>query len=382
MSNQPNLMSLPIYNKTGDSDFSYIWRRVAATFKFTQLDTKPMDQKSRIIYENSSTSTYITITGQTQLFDRIYAIKDQVQHNRFFVGFDLCVYNTDYNITGIMVYFDSNGTAQITKMLNRVIYTYDIRNGKPNAYLYNQTLLFTMRHRDTSNLILGTTLLTYDDIILQTESMHTDIVMSRIKDSYSKPRFVFIKDISNSIYIFDLGSLKIVEKFDDSDNHSTNTGSITLFFWSNTANTANNIKKKMYLELNYFCCKSENELDSLDFKEMEYFGDGYKDLCIMCGNLTCIAECIGSEKLVFSNLGMGRSYCDRCKVRYSKTDKKWVCCRLNENAEFCSGEVWQNQPCMKKHSTTMTTQCELVCMSDASVKFPYKHVVSITRIHF
>lgn len=381
MNNPTNVMSFPIYSETAGNEFSFIWRKIAATFEFKQYKIKPMDPNLVFVHDNPATSTYITIAGQIQLFNGIYAVKDQQQHNRFFIGFDSLICNTDYNITGIIVYFDLDGISQIKQVLNRVVYNYDIRNGLPNIYLYNQSLIFTVRHRDTCNLILGITLLDYDDFVINVGHFYTDITMSRNKNSYSKPRFMFIKDLSNNIHVFDLGSLKMADIIVNTNGNGTitngNNNFYSLFFSANTGS-----KKQKSLVLNHYSCTCENELSSLisDIiinSEPEYYGDRYKDNCIMCDRLTYVAECTEKEEFGFSHLGLGHSYCDECKVRYSKTDKKWQCCKLDANAHFCSGEVWQNQPCMKEHSVTMTTK--IVRTFEKFAKYPYKQSIYIEK---
>ena len=120
-------------------------------------------------------------------------------------------------------------------------------------------------------------------------------------------------------------------------------------------------------------------------KESEVFGNlDYPELCIMCNKLTDMAsiqyEYLGSYGAYGAYMSLGLAYCDTCKVRFSKTDNKWICCKLKPNEEslyFCNNEVTTNNPCCKEHSTTMETK---IYHSDKkSIKYPFKRTIQLTN---
>ncbi len=81
---------------------------------------------------------------------------------------------------------------------------------------------------------------------------------------------------------------------------------------------------------------------------------GYELYCIKCGELTIQA----SWGYDYTTGKLGNSYCQNCEIRFSISQKKWVCCKLSEEPlgykyYFCSNKVDKDLNCDKEHSKKM-----------------------------
>ena len=103
----------------------------------------------------------------------------------------------------------------------------------------------------------------------------------------------------------------------------------------------------------------------------------------MCNKLTDIASINYTTPGITCGstyMGLGHAYCDTCKVRFSKTDNKWICCKLKpseKNIYFCNNEVSFNNPCCNEHSTNFDVQ--IAYTTGKSVKYPFKRTINITN---
>ena len=395
---QEEQLNIKLYEHDFDksNNFAYMWKNIAYAFTFTKKLKKDVNKEKEYVINinkngyyrekymfdtsdlvKTSTDSEEVITTQRNfhygIINSMYAVQDTgKQPNRYFIGFVM-----DNNILGIIVYFDELGNSGITNVLYNTLYNYDFRNGFPNTYLYNQSLIFTQTHRDTRNLILGINLLDSNDKCLHSKYEYTKI-NSSIFNMYDRDnnfnidngRFIIVNDRDLNLTLIDMGSLKLEEKVEQE----------TYFYVKVETN-----KKYKYLNINMY--KLEKKEDLQEFisnfnKEPEVFGNlDYPELCIMCNKLTDMAsiqyEYLGSYGAYMS---LGLAYCDTCKVRFSKTDNKWICCKLKPNEEslyFCNNEVTTNNPCCKEHSTTMETK---IYHSDKkSIKYPFKRTIQLTN---
>ncbi len=366
-----------IYNNCVNNNFFHIWQNLVKTFNFikikkndeendifdininTNIDTnnyfydryyddlintrkygKYLDNKSKIIYNTDD--CIIIIKNITNIFNNIYAVKDEYYQNRFFIGFEIDSTYLNSYINGIIIYFDENDKLYCVNNLHRNLFNFDLRNGNYNTYLYRQSLIFTQSHRDTRKLILGINLLDINDFILNSFNEYTDFNMTRYLsnniqlNNINLNRFIIINGNydEDTCTIFDMGSLK---------KNKTNNSNLNNYFINKNETTI--------LSLNSY---TVNKKDIKNFingftEELEYYGHGYPEKCILCNNNTC--EASWTYKNIFMNLG--KSYCNICKIRYSKTDNIWKCCKVNENHEdFCNQQINKTQ-CLCNHSNKM-----------------------------
>lgn len=392
-------INIRLYEHDSDkhNNFHYIWKNIAYSFTFTKKLRKDVIKqkneyvidinkngitKERYPYQLDDESKQIAeneevITTQHNfhygIISSMFAVQDTgKQSNRYFIGFIM-----DTNILGVIVYFDENGCSGITNVLYNTLYNYDRRNGFPKAYFYNQTLAFTQTHRDTSKLILGINLLDFNDKCLYSKNEYTNIdssmfdIYDRIHNfNINNDRFIIVNNSRLDLTLIDVGSLKLEEKVEQE----------TYFYVKVETN-----KKYKYLNVNMYKLEKKEELQEFisNFnKEPEVFGNlDYPELCIMCNKLTDMAsiqyEYLGSYS---SYMSLGLAYCDTCKIRFSKTDNKWICCKLKPNEEslyFCNNEVTANNSCCKEHSTTMETK--IYSSDKKSIKYPFKHTIKLTN---
>lgn len=201
--------------------------------------------------------------------------------------------------------------------------------------------------------------------MLSIQVTHTDII-SKLKWSWSENqvqivRFVKIpitQDNIDKIMLLDLGSLKQTEK--EKKN----------FLTGNQEKTTN-------LTIGWYPVTG-NDIDEFIGQikaEPEPFIDDYKINCFKCNKLTDIAE----WSHVNSFMGLGKSYCSTCKIRYSASGSQWICCQLNESNVFCSSSLNEFGLCTKSHSTTMKLQA--IRVSEKSVKYPYKRTINLNQVN-
>jgi hypothetical protein len=150
-----------------------------------------------VIYQNSE---YKIIANKYWEYGDIFAVQDRSQSNRYFIGFTYGLRYTDYNICGMIVYFDSTGAIGEKNILNDVVCTYDARNGlidTSKTLFYKQSLLFCQVHRDTKQLTLFVNLLNHYDNLQHKSTKNTDIKTNYLPDKakYSNPRFFHITEI-------------------------------------------------------------------------------------------------------------------------------------------------------------------------------------------
>lgn len=142
----------------------------------------------------------------------------------------------------------------------------------------------------------------------------------------------------------------------------------------------NQHSKTRCMQYNIYTLKSDECVDTFiqhnNTKTMQpYCEMDYCTHCIKCGQITLIA-CYCENN---SSLGLGKSYCHNCSIRYSLSEKRWVCAKLvrsdkDSMAYVCGKPVdaeTQN-PCCDDHSTE-----ELVFESQETHTKPYKRDVTL-----
>lgn len=97
------------------------------------------------------------------------------------------------------------------------------------------------------------------------------------------------------------------------------------------------------IKCDYYLCDDENDnlkdffQKACNYESEKYF-DGYPDNCILCKNKTTDA----TYNHINLFMSLGKSYCLKCEIRYSKADKVWKCCKIenkNEKIYLCSNKL-------------------------------------------
>lgn len=358
-------------------EFRFLWTQFAEQFFFIKTNTlnnneintnietssyknnfiskKTKEIKYHIIYQTEK--EYILINKLPKI-GHIFVIPDLLQKNRYFVAF---YFNNDMStqikITGIFVYFDIKKEISVSDSYPcfDIVCEYDWRNGNintKNSFLYNQTLLFTQKHRDNKCLILHINLLSYSDVVLYTTKYNSTVELPfsfTVNDIIKiHPRFaIFDKNSNNNIYLFDLGSL------------SANVNNLLLSFYTISVDNIESIEIE--------------KLDKLfDTISTERYDDGYPDKCIQCSNKT--SQCTFHHKN--SYLSLGSSYCHNCNIRYSQSDKIWKCCKIYNN--FVCGSILTMSEgnsfiCQEYHEENR----EFIIHSKKINKYPFKDIIDI-----
>ncbi len=338
----------------------FLWNKVSSMYSFAICGYKNDDKN--IIYKNEEENVMIVVEKDPHIFSTIYAVRDGVQKNRYFIGFI-----ERSNIVGMIVYFSpydikkcssKSSTKKYqpveTNVLSTILYTFDFRNGSPKTYLYSQSLIFTQSHRDGHKLLLGMSLLHYDDYVIK--SCDTETYINISYDDYKKDipthsRLIILPD-KEGYTILDMGSLKYYTKNQYGSNYHI------LSVQSYEIDEKDSIKS--FIE---------------NFKvSPEPYGDGYEVNCVKCGELTSEA----SWGYCYNTMNLGKSYCKTCEIRYSTSNKIWLCCKLVDDKSFCSKILNDSNEydCDNKHSESM--KVDIVSINKNSFKYPYKYKVSLT----
>lgn len=330
-----------VTKKHRDTSFSFLVGRIFSSVKFKKINNQEELTENFVLIEN----TQIAINTKHKIYDHVHAVQDSNNKDRYFIGFTFNEQYCNAIIIGMIVYFNHLGECKHKIILNNVLCAHDTRNGRINTFLFNQSLIFTQIHRDTEVLLLYLNLLSYEDSVLLSTFTYSEIPSYKynrnsIKD-YKQLISVLRKDDKN--IVFDLGSLKQ----DQSDSIVIDSYQV-----------------------------SDGEVDTFisEYKNPpEYFGDGYPNDCILCKNLTSITS-YGYNNTYCS---LGDSYCQECGIRFSKSDKKWLCQKLNLNNDFCNETVTENIPCCLEHSETM--KVIIYKEREPSYIYPYKKNLHITK---
>lgn len=361
-----NELVIEIYKNPNNFDF--LWVALAQTLSFELIEWDYLSNMANmadsadfndfevlvkkpnpnIIYSNKQLGYHIQINTRLNIFNQIFAVPDHTQPNRFFVGFVLSTNSTYLKTIGLVVYFNPTGKSTIKSILDNVLFDYDSRNGKPKAYFYAQSLIFVQSHRDTSKLILGLNFLDNNDKVIGTTKKYTSIDSHGVLAGPIQNknfRFVRVKSENSTEILIDLGSLKIKQE---------KPNELVICYYQVESGKSTEFIKKFTID-------------------SEPYDDGYPLYCVGCGKLTYVASWI--HNTVF--MGLGNSYCPNCEIRYSKSDGKWICCKLNSSNRFCSFPVGLDDPCSQPHSTTMTIQPKAYW--NKSDKFPFKETIQVTQ---
>jgi len=289
------------------------------------------DDTDNIIYEKEFIITYDNpILAK---FCTLFCVGDPNDKNRFFVGINMCMSIFSYGLTGLFIYFNNENISDMI-IVSEILKEYDSRNNIITAketFLYNQSLVFLEKHRDLNNFRITICCFDYYDKL---SAKHTDIT-----DISGKYRLYNKWLIFNDTDIIDLSSVHV---------------------------ESNRLKYNMYKIISDM--EAFLKIASV-FNEIEYC-DYYPKNCIKCNELTCITTFYNKINECASQIiNMGNSYCHNCAIRYSLSNKSWVCCKLIEDDKFCFKKVDTNYNCTLSHNNRKLAYI----MKNYSGKKPYKN---------
>ncbi len=377
------IISHDIYSHESN-DFFGFYSKIVSSTKFKRLPNSDVEnylienklEKANIIYQNNTMTIIYSNPTLDTFTNCMYMISDPNDVHRYFWGImDTGAY-TSVKIFGQFVYFNLDGNVTQLIVIPTQVLNYDWRNGridKSNTFLYNQSLVFIQSHRDTRKYMITICCFNYYDGYLGAYTEHTEIKSKYFSfDRYIRQynRFLIIQDDETNIcYAIDLGSTSVEKKLEPN---------ITVF--------RTNFKPD--LMLTYKMYKLENidnieniqsQLSTLNSNPEKKYSDDYIGNCIKCSNLTSSAVFYEGNM----SLGLGKSYCHDCGIRYSLSDSKWVCAKLapktqsNMYTRFCCNELTQdsNYICGLNHDDS-----ELEFKYSFVEKKPYKKDGSVTIV--
>lgn len=316
--------------KPADKDgFIHFYSSVISNTIFMKFDRENEILSNNNIYKIrnniSENGRQVCIVHTNDTLDKytqyMYAVHDPMDHRRFFIGIVFGGSNTSSLISGLFVYFDDNGSVSLKNIVNSILCNYEYRNGiidEKNTFLYNQTLLMHEVHRDSNNYIITICCFGYEnDELLGKSTEHTQIKSSFYSinaSSIQNKRWLLCNDKMGDQYIIDLGSVCIINE--DKDTYSVYSNKNYIYYSLYHANRAENI---------------DDVISKLESTTPENaYDNGYPMNCVKCRNQLNIAWLyIGN-----SHQALGSGYCPECMIRYSKTNKAWLCCKYIEIDEY------------------------------------------------
>ncbi len=384
-----------IYKNFSNDSFFFFYNKIILLTQFFLIKTdvfadfieKNKLNENNIIYSNNN----ITILYKNETLDKIcnniYVVPDPIDTNRFFIGLSFHGSYTSILVTGIFVYFDSKGNVSEKIIIPSTLINYDFRNGKineKNTFLYNQTLIFLTSHRDSRNYMITMCCFDYYDNLL---AIHNDF--TNIKSDY-----FFTKNYVKNYRFLVLYNEKNQENYYNKDNKDNkddenNYKIIDMASVYVENNNDNENKKNSYCDKLLIYNMYTTKTDKLDEKLLELesfpkqnYSDNYIKDCIKCGKLTSMATYYynynNPSSCVTSMIGLGKSYCHDCGIRYSLSDKVWLCCKpiakefgssKNFDLCFCKLEPANNYICDKEKSHS---NIKLIYKAVQNNKKPYK----------
>lgn len=270
-------------------------------------------------------------------YGECFAVRDGRVPNRYFVGF--VVTDSTYGcVMGLMLYFDmSTGRVGAQKVCNCVLARSEMRVDHRNTWLVDQTLVFGFRHQATSRLVLTVNLLSYEDtVIAQDETRELDILLRARPERLDRDatgRFLHVRNQEDEQVLLDLGTLDSAEQ-----------------------------------EMRYHILPPDAPLETVEPVAVR-FGDGYPLTCARCQQETASASFVEG----YGSMFLGLSYCPDCGIRFSRTDRQWLCCRVvrRSGVTICHAKLEGNEECAQTH---LPSRCDF---RGKAVKWPFRRRVLI-----
>ncbi len=318
-------------NHSGPPRESSVFRSVfVRMIEATQFHKVPVgtETSTNVLFKND---TYmITYTGDLfrALVSHAYAVPDPVDEHRVLI----CIGMSDYgnmDLAGVFVYFDGpHGNARSRKIINCSLGTFDVRNGRPRTFLYNQTVLTVVIHRDTRSYLFHVSCFDYHDHFVGGAQYYTGIQAAshHVPFESFEHRLLLLPGSENN-HLFDLGSVENIEDKTCYSLYKLN-GSVGV------QEVVDQIKHQI---------------------PQKPYGDEYIDGCVRCGSRAVSGlYAYNVSSCTWSSQGLGRSYCHPCGIRWSLSDRVWMCCKKKRDSmQLCFATVSAdtNYTCGLEHDT-------------------------------
>ncbi len=334
---------LNLYNENSNEGFFLFYSNVIRNTTFKRFDKsqpttkdKSSHPQGKVIYDKGNiTITYSNPTLETY-FPNMYVVADPNDAHRYFVALPMSGdFYTDKQLHGIFLYFNLNdGNTSKVVILSKVCLRYDARNGsynENNTFLFNQCLIFVGSHRDTRQYHIDISCFDYHDGYIASTIDRANIhaywwcSMDDRNYIYQQDRWLILKEdnAEGNVWLLDMASL-CVEK---------------------NVIVPNKYTPDRCMKYDIYKLKRDDCVDEFiqknNTKPTQPYGEEYCTHCIKCGQITAIA-CYYEDNMT---MGLGRSYCHDCNIRYSLSEKRWICAKLQVRTDthrmafFCGKPV-------------------------------------------
>lgn len=294
----------PLTVEKPDNNCYYLLESIMNTMECTRV-VKDDVKNVNIIY--SDDQHQIVLTEPFKL-GKVYVMKDSGYNNKYLVLFTICGGCTMYYVYGFFIFFDNQGDVAKKMIIHYMLTSYDCRNtwlSKETVFLHKDAFLFMYKHRDTHQFIIN-------PILFNTNKVYNDADMDILCVNI---------ELSGSI-VHEHNNCVVIKQKDG------NYKVIPLYFKS----TLN-----VYLHNDYHAITNQ-------LPEISEF-DGYPIICVKCSGKTSIATAYYGS----CTIGLGNSFCQHCMIRYSKSDKLWVCCQATDK-NICCHFLDEQYMCNKQHT--------------------------------
>lgn len=325
---------------TTHDQFCNMWVNFANNLNFVKQNVNvPIANNEKIIWHCDGSVIVVCDKVNNAIANNLYAIRSLDDPNRFFVGYIINDNSLDL-LTGIIIYFNVDNKMTNKRIFRQIVCENNRRNrtiGKSNTFLFKQTLMFIQFDKNIGPLVLNVCCIEYYDCVLGSFSKYFDMIKydhsmndCNIHNYEQNGKFLMFNVIETSkqfsfqkICLLDMASTHVEH------NNNLNFVKMNIYFCDHD-------KLDQFLEL------------SSTFEETPY-NDGYPLNCIKCNDIT--SEVTYHNKN--SSMGFGNAFCERCLIRYSHSEKQWVCCKLIENSfrEYyvCHKKINEHHDCNCNH---------------------------------
>lgn len=350
-------------------EFVHFWIAYIRTFSYEliekekELDTadeEPWQLRMRKMYgarrgdlvvETVDSPVWNIKLNKSYEFGSVIAVKDSNpnEKSRYFVGFQFECGTMRYCLSGTFVYFDEDGKWMNTELSRSILCDYDLRNGNVRPKLYKHALVFAQSHRDTRTEMLSISLFDYEDRMVANTWIMTDIRKSYVEsdEELSNDRMARYMKIGEDVWL-DLSS---AEKMGD----------------------------KVVIKYEKGINTNEVQKNEVAVTTISKYGDGYPDECVVCREKTAEATLHYGRN---ATMGLGSGYCMRCEIRYSYSEKRWVCCKIVECGEDSVG-CWKEVDmkigkCVDPEHSGRRRLCHRESYGKKNHRYPYKKIYNVT----
>ena len=167
--------------KEHSNNFSFLYYSYLEHISITTLPANEENKKDpRCIYFDNDC---VIMCEKDGFIDDIYAVRDLNNSDRFFIAFCFHSQPCGSTIGGMIVYFDKKYKYARKHIISKHL-NYDPRNEKPsnnNTFLYNQSLIMSLKHRNMNNYNLEFMCFDYEDNAIDYATESTSLKGSNAK---------------------------------------------------------------------------------------------------------------------------------------------------------------------------------------------------------